>query len=100
MAPTLPLLRKVRCPPRRSEEHTSELQSQSNLVCRLLLVKKKKSMNCIDRQISYAVSCYKNILPRHRTNALLVHPFLYAWHSNTPSPTCDEVRLRSVTACG
>src|SRR2546430_11675273 len=30
-------------PPRRSEEHTSELQSQSNLVCRLLLEKKKKT---------------------------------------------------------
>src|SRR2546430_13302720 len=29
--------------PRRSEEHTSELQSQSNLVCRLLLEKKKKN---------------------------------------------------------
>src|SRR6266567_3341901 len=29
-------------PPTRSEEHTSELQSQSNLVCRLLLEKKKK----------------------------------------------------------
>src|SRR2546430_1280010 len=28
-------------PPARSEEHTSELQSQSNLVCRLLLEKKK-----------------------------------------------------------
>src|SRR2546430_7500606 len=28
----------------RSEEHTSELQSQSNLVCRLLLEKKKKQM--------------------------------------------------------
>src|SRR2546430_8748348 len=28
-------------PIRRSEEHTSELQSQSNLVCRLLLEKKK-----------------------------------------------------------
>src|SRR2546430_10912712 len=28
----------------RSEEHTSELQSQSNLVCRLLLEKKKKIM--------------------------------------------------------
>src|SRR2546430_5547634 len=28
-------------PRRRSEEHTSELQSQSNLVCRLLLEKKK-----------------------------------------------------------
>src|SRR2546427_2956639 len=31
----------------RSEEHTSELQSQSNLVCRLLLEKKKK---IIERQ--------------------------------------------------
>src|SRR2546430_6648245 len=33
------------CPlqPKRSEEHTSELQSQSNLVCRLLLEKKKTS---------------------------------------------------------
>src|SRR2546430_7976598 len=29
--------------PDRSEEHTSELQSQSNLVCRLLLEKKKKN---------------------------------------------------------
>src|SRR2546430_8056651 len=29
----------------RSEEHTSELQSQSNLVCRLLLEKKKKTSN-------------------------------------------------------
>src|SRR2546427_6261770 len=32
----------VRRPIVRSEEHTSELQSQSNLVCRLLLEKKKK----------------------------------------------------------
>src|SRR5205085_4476574 len=30
----------------RSEEHTSELQSQSNLVCRLLLEKKKNFKNC------------------------------------------------------
>src|SRR2546430_6881442 len=30
--------------PGRSEEHTSELQSQSNLVCRLLLEKKKKKV--------------------------------------------------------
>src|SRR2546427_8663196 len=29
----------------RSEEHTSELQSQSNLVCRLLLEKKKSTTN-------------------------------------------------------
>src|SRR5688572_32758381 len=31
----------------RSEEHTSELQSQSNLVCRLLLEKKKKKQETI-----------------------------------------------------
>src|SRR2546430_11352139 len=31
----------------RSEEHTSELQSQSNIVCRLLL-EKKKTQNCTD----------------------------------------------------
>src|SRR2546430_8997863 len=31
-----------RCKKARSEEHTSELQSQSNLVCRLLLEKKKE----------------------------------------------------------
>src|SRR5688572_32183215 len=40
----LRVLRCTRSPPRpcseRSEEHTSELQSQSNLVCRLLLEKK------------------------------------------------------------
>src|SRR3712207_8837640 len=30
---------------RRSEEHTSELQSRQYLVCRLLLVKKKKTMS-------------------------------------------------------
>src|SRR2546427_7417439 len=34
----VPAVRRVR-----SEEHTSELQSQSNLVCRLLLEKKKKN---------------------------------------------------------
>src|SRR2546430_13015302 len=31
----------------RSEEHTSELQSQSNLVCRLLLEKKQKPQHCV-----------------------------------------------------
>src|SRR2546430_12784849 len=44
----------------RSEEHTSELQSQSNLVCRLLLEKKKKNTylttnrhhTCLDVQVT------------------------------------------------
>src|SRR2546430_11992558 len=35
----------------RSEEHTSELQSQSNLVCRLLLEKKKKQTRLSHRTI-------------------------------------------------
>src|SRR2546430_16264535 len=35
----------------RSEEHTSELQSQSNLVCRLLLEKKKKNPYHISTQL-------------------------------------------------
>src|SRR5256885_5260516 len=38
----------------RSEEHTSELQSPCNLVCRLLLEKKKKR----NIQIYHAVMCY------------------------------------------
>src|SRR2546421_8372632 len=37
----------------RSEEHTSELESRSDLVCRLLLEKKKK-------QLSYISSTHKN----------------------------------------
>src|SRR5688572_33412791 len=40
--PGPPKPRSSGAPRRRSEEHTSELQSQSNLVCRLLLEKKKK----------------------------------------------------------
>src|SRR5260370_27467041 len=36
--------RRVATAARRSEEHTSELQSHLNLVCRLLLEKKKKTL--------------------------------------------------------
>src|SRR5437016_11071875 len=37
------------CPIGRSEEHTSELQSLTNLVCRLLLEKKKKKKKTVIR---------------------------------------------------
>src|SRR2546427_8094009 len=37
----------ARCAGFRSEEHTSELQSQSNLVCRLLLEKKKPGLHTL-----------------------------------------------------
>src|SRR2546430_13294158 len=46
----------------RSEEHTSELQSQSNLVCRLLLEKKKNHEHPAKPQLSHQLS----VPPRHR----------------------------------
>src|SRR2546430_8637887 len=46
-------------PRSRSEEHTSELQSQSNLVCRLLLEKKKKP----------SVHDRRTVSPRRRARA-------------------------------
>src|SRR2546426_3440852 len=49
-------------PPPRSEEHTSELQSPCNLVCRLLLEKKKKTKKDVSQpaagvSLSHAVIC-------------------------------------------
>src|SRR2546430_7020106 len=41
----------------RSEEHTSELQSQSNLVCRLLLEKKNKKPSTYFRSLKQAREC-------------------------------------------
>src|SRR5688572_32713416 len=43
LSPLLSAVDPVRASLARSEEHTSELQSQSNLVCRLLLEKKKQT---------------------------------------------------------
>src|SRR2546430_8957933 len=55
----------------RSEEHTSELQSQSNLVCRLLLEKKKKTKrpksiltSKTNRPMNYDSSCTENDPPK------------------------------------
>src|SRR2546427_8787727 len=45
----------------RSEEHTSELQSQSNLVCRLLLEKKKNKKSNNNSQYNDKV-CEQNVL--------------------------------------
>src|SRR2546430_3969471 len=42
----------------RSEEHTSELQSQSNLVCRLLLEKKKKEKLSLYMHPRHLVFCF------------------------------------------
>src|SRR5260370_8670091 len=75
--PVLALLRILRLPDpparrpgaSRSEEHTSELQSHLNLVCRLLLEKKKKHINILalrlalsqyTRQVAKTSSCVVN----------------------------------------
>src|SRR5438132_3279787 len=49
--PPLTPASRTRPPRSRSEEHTSELQSHSDLVCRLLLEKKNKTQNLIQTRI-------------------------------------------------
>src|SRR2546430_12588621 len=51
----------------RSEEHTSELQSQSNLVCRLLLEKKKKKTqkcNTHMKKLTLLCDCHRELSGR------------------------------------
>src|SRR2546430_12895756 len=57
-------------PRERSEEHTSELQSQSNLVCRLLLEKKKKSSVLADSTLVLEPSLKPLSKLRHHTDKL------------------------------
>src|SRR5256885_3920863 len=53
----------------RSEEHTSELQSPCNLVCRLLLEKKKKTIVVIDTCTGDDAT-YSNLILRAAHNAV------------------------------
>src|SRR5256886_3426421 len=52
----------------RSEEHTSELQSQSNLVCRLLLEKKKNTATSSTRSLRHRLASRSSPFSR-RTSA-------------------------------
>src|SRR5256885_13241597 len=71
--PARPQWSQAAAPPKaqRSEEHTSELQSPCNLVCRLLLEKKKKKQNkqhvdCISHVTDVDIAhCYIEIVRRH-----------------------------------
>src|SRR2546430_11153921 len=71
--------RHWRCPRTamlRSEEHTSELQSQSNLVCRLLLEKKKNAIRCScynSHEDYYHLSTSLTYSCRSRTSVILPH---------------------------
>src|SRR2546430_7623824 len=62
----------------RSEEHTSELQSQSNLVCRLLLEKKKHSRRHLPYRMVSTPTDHVRVdspacHPRHRRRRASVH---------------------------
>src|SRR2546430_11857026 len=54
----------------RSEEHTSELQSQSNLVCRLLLEKKKKNIQHVSPLLVPVTTQHRMNQRSHRTLTL------------------------------
>src|SRR2546430_4094996 len=58
-------------PEQRSEEHTSELQSQSNLVCRLLLEKKKNQKNIFPQQGQSVTAMEISLLNRSKGH---IHP--------------------------
>src|SRR2546430_3091946 len=66
----------------RSEEHTSELQSQLNLVCRLLLEKKKK----ITRSHSYRI----NIPSRTKISTTTYHTLMHRY--------LDTYRVRPISS--
>src|SRR5256885_4789660 len=64
----------------RSEEHTSELQSPCNLVCRLLLEKKKNAKDAIlVLQLNHPLQCYL-ISPIPPSRGSLLRPILRATH--------------------
>src|SRR5256886_8830595 len=67
----------ISLPCSRSEEHTSELQSQSNLVCRLLLEKKKTSLAPL-------VPCHSARLATHRPQSF-THIALPVYYPLRPS---------------
>src|SRR5438309_6265288 len=63
--------REAQAAARRSEEHTSELQSQFHLVCRLLLEKKKKKQLYALETVNYRLHKYANVSVQELHNNLL-----------------------------
>src|SRR2546430_13625269 len=79
----------------RSEEHTSELQSQSNLVCRLLLEKKKQKTKQhlttvalkLGPEVIFFCCCYGTQRPRLLSSARFSHrrQLLFAYSASWPT---------------
>src|SRR2546430_4499261 len=77
--------RDLEHPQDRSEEHTSELQSQSNLVCRLLLEKKKKNVDRCDYQKDERPDGGRTGPPSAHVRSSATHTPLHC-HRPRPSP--------------
>src|SRR5256886_8115346 len=73
------MIRVARSRACRSEEHTSELQSQSNLVCRLLLEKKKHTQ--------HQTAIYHNNLLKSQARHITADEHRSAEHTHTPPYT-------------
>src|SRR5258708_13493734 len=82
--------------PRRSEEHTSELQSPDHLVCRLLLEKKKK-INHLSRHepASHPQPSYLQLHTLNDTQNQRQHPL---HHSTTPARATRPLRFATLRA--
>src|SRR2546430_12428413 len=71
----------------RSEEHTSELQSQSNLVCRLLLEKKKATHSTLNPSMIADMVHNSHNGPRRSIRALaqpMLDPVITPWPPPSP----------------
>src|SRR5260370_31576770 len=85
---------------KRSEEHTSELQSHLNLVCRLLLEKKKKKRDnpkaTVGKQILFAQTTTDlfNVKEQDPVPELCAHPTLLIHHKLLPARRshCHDLR--------
>src|SRR5256885_10591862 len=62
----------------RSEEHTSELQSPCNIVCRLLLEKKKKYLTILTSVRTRAISKFRVLSPDHERSTQSCHLLSYS----------------------
>src|SRR5258708_7724550 len=78
--------------PRRSEEHTSELQSPDHLVCRLLLEKKKKGHTGVLRWYGPAPLC----LPADREGRTRFHRSVTVVPDDSKSLLCDVDSYRHI----
>src|SRR5262249_56470299 len=85
-----PIPRNVR--PLRSEEHTSELQSLTNLVCRLLLEKKKPTISPKNAAQGAAST------PPAYAQAMMVHPLTYLNPTSSHPPHVKPVTYNRATA--